>query len=420
MHHRTLAVLALLCACGTNPADPKLVKPDASGSADTGTSLGTDDIADTSSDSTTGPCTSDKACKDKGQVCDKPSGQCVSCNGVEDCAPGFQCKAHKCLPPAKTCATTKDCEGQDVCDKATGTCVECSGAGDCEPGQACVETVCVPQACTPGTATCQGGFVHACKADGSNYVDTPCAQGQVCVGSACVAKVCEPGKSSCEGDKVTTCDATGTQASVTKTCTGSESCLGGACVAKKCTAGAVICADSQTVATCKADGSGYDQTPCKSGEVCDGDACKPTVCTPGSKSCQGAKVVTCDATGLTQTPTEDCGASGKTCQDGGCLAQGQVCAPGAQSCDGSKLMQCKADGSGTALVMDCMALQSVQSTCEGGACVPVAKVPSGFQLRGGFQAAVDTQGGGFRLSEQGWLSAGSCQGSYCMRGGFQP
>jgi hypothetical protein len=420
MRYCTLAVLVLLAACGTPEAHPKLVTVDGAGSGDTGSSLGTDDAADTSPSDTTAACTSDKACKSQGLVCNTATGQCVACNGVEDCPAGNACKAHTCVPPAKPCASTKDCDGDQVCDKGKGVCVQCLGSGDCDAGQACVETVCTTQACVPGSVTCQAGSIHACQADGSGWTDTPCGTGEVCADGKCLAKVCEPGKAFCSGADLKTCDGTGTQASLVKTCGASESCLGGACVPQKCAPGKTTCADGSTLATCKTDGSGYDKSACKGGEVCDGDACKATVCAPGSKSCLGAKVLTCDATGLTQTPGEDCGASGKTCEDGGCLAQGQVCAPGSKSCDGTKLMQCKADGSGTTLVMDCLAISSVQSTCQGGACVPVAKVPSGFQVRAGFQAAVDTQGGGFRLSEQGWLSAGACKGSYCMRGGFQP
>lgn len=99
--------------------------------------------------------------------------------------------------------------------------------------------------------------------------------------------------------------------------------------------------------------------------------------------------------------------------------------PGQKACAGTILTTCKSDGTydqspcndGNACTADsCDAALG----CHSQAIPGCGAVQSGFALRGGFASWVDTAKGGYRLIEQGWLTAGSCQGNFCLRGGFQP
>ncbi|MBI5609175.1 MAG: hypothetical protein HY902_09870, partial [Deltaproteobacteria bacterium] len=140
------------------------------------------------------PCSSDKQCQAAGLVCDMGASVCVQCLSGDDCGPGEACKAHKCLPPPKNCASTKDCDLGMVCDKAAKACVECTTSEDCSKGLACSETVCVPMLCKPGTTSClDEKVVRTCTSDGMGYEQTDCPGSSVCVGGDCAVTVCEPG-----------------------------------------------------------------------------------------------------------------------------------------------------------------------------------------------------------------------------------
>ncbi len=442
----TLALLSSACGDPVEPT-PKVITPDAQTGADSQELDAEPEVASSgctvSSDCTGATeqcvdgkciaqtaCQSDKQCQELGWVCDKAAGVCVQCLETPDCAEGHTCKAHHCIPPPKPCASTKECAQGLVCDKPANACVECLTAADCNDGMACQESVCVAQACKPGTTTCTDlAKLKTCKADGSGWSESPCGNGYVCEASAgasaCKAQVCAPGEKTCEGSSVVTCNANGTAIASTIPCADKQTCLAGACLAAACKVGQVQCQNGQ-VASCKADGSGWDAKACGANMVCSEGACVPKACEPGQAFCIGTKKMQCGSSGADAAEVLDCLAISSVksmCLGGACVPQ--TCTPGQKTCAGNTLATCKSDGTyeqspcddGNACTTDsCDAALGCQSQAIPGC----GAVQGGFALRGGFASLVDTAKGGYRLIEQGWLTAGSCKANFCLRGGFQP
>ncbi len=349
-----------------------------------------------------------KLCDDKGLT----SSTQKTCGGTEFCDAGT-CKAQICTPGGSVCggntATTcnangsgyvaggSDC-GSDKC--IAGVCKKqvcqpatpfCDGANlmNCSPdglsatlNKACGiayycgltkagDAGCLPVQCDPGKPTCDGKVATTCKADGSGYaaggVDCSAA-GKVCSAGACVALKCDPQNPLyCDGNIAMKCDGTGLSPSTLQTCGATQYCDKGVCQAQICTPNAAGC-NGQAAATCNANGSGYlaGGTDCKAaGKVCSAGACVAQVCDPlNPLYCDGNVAKKCDATGLSPSTLQTCGAT-QYCDKGTC--QAQMCTPNAAGCNGQVAATCNANGSGyLAGGTDCKA---AGKTCSAGICV---------------------------------------------------
>ncbi len=281
-------------------------------------------------------CASDKQCAASNQLCDTTAGKCVDCNVASDCPKDFDCKAHKCSPPAQKCASTKDCPVDQVCDKTAGKCVGCLTAADCNAKQYCTENTCVDWVCAAGTSGCGSpSSVHACKSDGSGYTDSACPAQSVCestdVTATCKAIVCTPGANVCDGNNVVTCNANGTATVAGKTCGDKEACVAGTCVAQTCLPGKIVCADGSHSGICNVTGTGIDGvTSCDDSDLCTSDSCQGDsgcVHLPGALTCSDTEPCTtdsCDPKLGCQFPAASTG----TCDDGNACTDKDGCTAG--------------------------------------------------------------------------------------------
>ncbi len=399
-------------------------------------------------------CTSDKQCQASGLVCDSTGGTCVQCLSVDDCKPGEQCKAHKCLLPAKTCASTKDCDLGMVCDKGAKQCVECATSGDCSKGLACVETVCVPMLCKPGTTSClDEKVVRTCTSDGMGYEQADCPGSSVCVAGDCAVTVCEPGKPVCVGAAVATCNETGTALGEPVNCDDTQVCENGQCLTPVCKPGAVECQNGQ-LATCGDNGTSWTQIACENGKVCSGGQCVAKVCQPGLAFCDGGQPKQCDAAGGNATPLTAC-TSGQVCLGGQCVAtackagqtvcadatslatcktdgsgyssapcpsgssceagacKSQVCQANLAFCQGSIKSVCNATGTASTTAEDCSKSGKI---CSAGACL----AQQGYKASGGFAGLGTPSGAGYRVKNARWLLERICSQGFCIQGGIRP
>jgi len=142
---------------------------------------------------------------------------------------------------------------------------------------------CLADVCTANAATCNGGNLSTCAADGSGPVDAgaSCGAGKTCFGGACKAVVCTPDALQCSGGNIQRCTDNGTAWIAYQTC-----------------GGATFCNELATPITCS-----------------------PATCAPGSNACNGEKLATCAADGghFTATGT-NCAASNTVCTLAGTCA----------------------------------------------------------------------------------------------------
>lgn len=354
---------------------------------DTGPSTPADTVEDTGPE--TVEDTAEAGCATGAEACDGVTPKtCVDgawvlrsepCAGkVPVCLDG-SCVA--CMPDAVGCGAntprTCDANGQwqygAVCAGASPLCVDgacrCTPPGNTQCNGATVETceddgrwvqtegclyTCVNAACTgscvPGSVRCNGAVPQACDGNGV-WQSSPACTGAaaLCLAGTCVA--CNPGDVRCSGNAVQTCSEVGAWGAATP-------CVESACVAGQCEGSCVPGATRCTglvPETCQSDGTWLGGAPCP--DVCAAGHCIG-VCVPETKTCFGAAPATCDLAGAwqadggacqqptpdcsagqcacleamcdgvctnTQTNPEHCGACGRSCQDGNCVAG--VCQP---------------------------------------------------------------------------------------------
>ncbi|MEY3015606.1 MAG: hypothetical protein RIT45_4341 [Pseudomonadota bacterium] len=379
-----------------------------------------DAVEDTAGAGVGSDCKSDKDCIGFDLVCDKTAGQCVACNGDVDCVAPDTCKAHVCVPPPKSCGSSKDCAELDqVCDKGAGFCVDCVGDDDCASGLVCQSTVCVAPLCKAGETRCKdNGTLEICSEAGDAWTATPCPAAQLCVAGFCKAQGgggCSEGSTQC-ADAVTLlmCDAAGAwQPTI---CPGTSFCVsntsGAICGQADCKPGTKVCQGDKVV-ECNAAGELGDLSDdCgATGKTCEAGACKEkpagTLCTPGNTVCQGNAVATCDAAGAAWTTTA-CG-SGSACEAGSCKPV--VCTPAAKQCKDGKVQICNASGTGEATLEDC---QSKGLFCWQGACSAQVCQPNSVGCQG--DKLVVCNDTGSQLSTQACDDGDPCSKNLCVAG----
>ena len=335
-------------------------------------------------------CTSSEYCDSgtcKAQVCASSQPVCIGdflkvCNAVgsgttadagQDCgATTGKCVAGTCKPIICT-ASTNFCDGNTVkacaSDGLSSVVAQNCGASDfCDAAQ------CKPQVCAPNQMLCDSNFAKTCNANGSGYVDAgaDCGSGSVCVAGVCVAKICTPASQFCDGSLLKNCAPDGLTVTKSVPCGVGNYCglnkFGdAACLADVCDPSQPTCSGT-TATTCAADGSGFvgGGVDCaKTGKVCSAGVCVSLLCDPKTPLyCNGLDAMKCDATGLSPSKLQTCGA-GFYCGSGACSAQ--ICTPSSASvCAGNKPAVCNSDGSGyTTIGADC----GVGKACSAGACL---------------------------------------------------
>lgn len=125
-----------------------------------------------------------------------------------------------------------------------------------------------------------------------------------------------------------------------------------------------ICIDN-SAAICNAGGTGYDIAQTCVNAKCVSGFCIPLFCVPNSISCKGDLLLSCDATGKSQTST-NCAKGNQVCQVDKCVTISPVCLPNATTCVDFAVQTCIDDGASWKLSEDC---QSEGKFCVGGACV---------------------------------------------------
>ena len=360
-------------------------------------------------------CNDGNACTD--DFCDKGTGQCAvkgisaPCDDGNACTTGDACSAGSCSGQALDCDDNNACT-TDACN-AQGGCSHASNGLSCDDGDAC----------TTGDS-CSGGDCAGKPANGAEL----CDDGKPCTTDACEAALgclhvanqigCDDGNPCTLGD---TCDA-GACASGANTC-GCESTADCAPLEDQniCN-GTLYCDKSDlpwqcsvnpgTVIACDTSGDGFcgattcnpstgacETTAKHQGEACDadgsvctvGDVCDAGACAAGSKlDCDDNNACTDDAC----DGSKGCSHAANTapCDDGNACTKGDGCKGGA--CVSGPAQQCK-DGNPCTLdacdpstgqcVFDgpaadgqsCDAdgsLCTVVDTCDGGKCLPGAKL----------------------------------------------
>jgi hypothetical protein len=268
------------------------------------------------------PCTTDS--------CDPSTGLCGHVN-IAGC--GSQ---------TTHCVSSKDCPF--VCNKATGQCVTCVTSADCDGAHFCTSAgACVPDVCTG--VTCVDGTAQVCAPDGSGIAATmDCNDGEVCTTDACVAGtgcVHTPAIGACSDNNACTVQ----DICVVGLCTGGQtldcddkipctvdSCMPASGCAHK--PDSAFCDDGNvcTVDKCAAsEGCSYAAIagPCSDGNPCtSGDACASGGCAPGpSVGCDDGNPCTNDA--CTFGPVCTHVPNTLPCSDGDACTKGDACASGA-------------------------------------------------------------------------------------------
>lgn len=353
------------------------------------------------------PCKTDKTCLALDAVCDSAAGHCVQCEETADCAQDWLCKDRVCTPPAKKCATTKECAGDQVCDKAAGQCVQCVDASDCSDGQGCVENLCVNTQCSAGASQCKNDKTRQVCSSGV-WTATACASDEACFGGACLPLVCEPGTGQCQGDQLQLCSAAGTGWGKAKACASGQVCKGGACVAMGCSPGQKLCTGNK-LETCTAQGL-WQTADCGPSQACATDPagaqCKPVICQALSKTCQGNAVATCNATGTAKTLAAPC-ETPATCKDGACVTP-QLCTPGATSCATDKSVAVCVPSGNAYETLTC----AEGKFCVNGKCAVVGCAVGLTQCAGAvLQTCVS--GGVWQNSVDCGLNGATCQNGKC-------
>ncbi len=335
-------------------------------------------------------CTSSEYCDGgacKAQLCGPSQPVCIGdflkvCNAVgsgttsdagQDCgAATGKCVAGACKPIICT-ASTNFCDGNTVKTCASDG-LSAVVAQNCGASDFCDAAQCKPQVCAPNQMLCDSNFAKTCNANGSGYVDagTDCGSGGVCATGVCVAKICTPASQFCDGSLLKNCAPDGLTVTKSVPCGVGNYCgpnkFGdAACLADVCDPSQPTCSGT-TATTCAADGSGFvgGGVDCaKTGKVCSAGVCVSLLCDPKNPLyCNGLDAMKCDATGLSPSKLQTCGA-GFYCGSGACSAQ--ICTPdSAGVCAENKPAVCNADGSGYATIgADC----GVGKACSAGACL---------------------------------------------------
>lgn len=288
-------------------------------------------------------CNSDEACVEDGQggascekttcspgttSCDDAANAVLVCNNngvgsspvpcsggtvcaVDDADGKASCKPTVCTPGGHFCDGTKKllCDAKGLSGSEVVDCA--AGGGICLNGE------CASNLCSQGSTQCDGDDKLAtCNDPAKGWEVTPCPSGQACAAGACKAKVCEKGSTQCkDANTVETCDEPTVGYSGATPCGNDQLCAAGVCVVAKCVVGTSQCKDATTLETCKDATVGFEAEACPSGQGCDdaSGSCKVQTCTPGTSSCAGDKVMTCDAAGLSEVVSDDCGAKQETC-----------------------------------------------------------------------------------------------------------
>jgi hypothetical protein len=338
------ACVELVCTPGAKTCEGDLAKLCDSG----GLSLATvDDCSKPGTDGKPRACLGGACVAQKctaGQVMCADGGTLATCKADGSgfaktaCPEGQGCDGGKCGP--LVCAPgAVSCVGKVVQQCSWGGTVQ-QPVEDCgQAGKACSGGACVSQMCQSGATVCQEGLLATSQSDGLGWQKAPCGAAEACVGTACKAKVCAPGSAFCDGTTVTECDATGTAKTAGENCQASgKGCQDGKCVSQACVPKSTGC-QSGGLGVCKADGSGWEVTACPQGQSCQSGACMPWACTPNEGSCEGAKAYSCSGNGLQKTLVVDCGAAGKDCVAGSCVAK--LCGNGkldqGEACDDGNL-----------------------------------------------------------------------------------
>jgi len=313
-------------------------------------------------------------------VCDVAGHACVECLTTVDCAGGRACMNKTCAMP-KACNNSIDCPLDQVCDRASQTCVACVVDADCKTGERCVGNTCHPpcmsdQDCTPLGLLCNltAGYCVSCvSAD-------DCPQDRYCKDGQCAADVCKAGSSQCMNSATVTCNADGSGNSPPVACQANQSCReqgdSASCNNWICSPSVTGCqAGSEKVVLCSADGLSQTITDdCgATGQVCVSATCKPIVCQAGATYCVGAELRRCSAKGDSYTLTRTC-TSAEYCDDPSDSCKPTICTPNQPACNVAVATTCNSNGSGfVAGGIDCASSGQI---CAQGVCKTLLCPPS--------------------------------------------
>jgi len=306
-------------------------------------------------------CATDDECDGFYGVCSLDLGLCVACASDEHCDDNERCTDDNLC--AFFCDDDAACADDEFCDTAAGTCVdkECEDNADCQGGFRCDGFICVSideVVCNAGSAQCEDNAMVVCSADGTSRTVTPCGDEQACVanddGVSCVDVVCSPNALGCvDDDTAFACNASGTERAELP-CGATQYCADGVCRDEVCTPNSVTC-DGNLLVTCDATGASQTVVSCIDDTLCTSDAgcqctpagdsasCVERVCVPGTGQCvgNGRRVCLDDGSGY-DTPA-DCD-EGSSCNAGTCLSS--MCTPGDMQCAGEVLLTCNDAGTG--------------------------------------------------------------------------
>lgn len=362
-------LVALLCACGTDPEPAADTSPDAPGTADAAT-----DAPDTEIDA---PAPDVDASDAADSAPDLPDAPHADAPDAVDVAPDVDpvcganpagCRQTGC-PDGQVCwtdfwsglsCTPSRCE----CDASTGTwgCTEDCGGGECvaSPGAACANDA----DCPLGAQWCEAGACEPCNND-SVLCDISCEFGLLerngCHPCACApAPACGPRP---QLGCVTADDCVAGQRCVPSALT---VCFPSSCFCDRAT-GEWACTDDCLGSVCAGPDSACDgpnPAGCRTTGCADGQRCVTgDTCTPSSCDCD-------ESTGVWAC-TEDCG--GGVCEpsvDVPC-ATDDACAFGEEWCEDGACTAC--DNSGTACFLACGDGETLlrRNGCTPCECVPV-------------------------------------------------
>ena len=322
-------------------------------------------------------CVSDSDC-DSGLYCNEQH-ECVQCRFDSQCAATQRCDLGQCLTRV-SCDSAADCKSPAAaaCDTQLHECFACVSANDCGPGKTCnSQHDCVEASgCANGSAcptglVCSNGLCSDCASDHDCAATQRCTEHRCTASCAsdkdCVAQglLCDPTRRAC------------VECVVTGDCPSSYHCGGGSCVLDVCQAGDTQCApNAAAVSVCSPAGDRFITLFCADGQVCtdkgSGPRCSNWQCTPGVSQCSadGARVEQCNADGLSNSVTQQCGAD-QLCVGAQCSAI--TCAAGATFCKAGDVYQCNFDGTSASRVQQCGSTaycDTTSVTCVSQVCTP--------------------------------------------------
>ena len=248
--------------------------------------------------------------------------------------------------------------------------------------------------CTPSEQRCNGQFLLACAADGSDWVlrDT-CATSDLCDSSSGRCESCERGQLRCDGADRQECNAQGNGWEVRETCSAEGMCNPTYC--GTCAPGEYSCRGSGSTAGAELWECGPDSTwsvniaTCASAGLCAlsidqsrgatswAEECTDPLCpAPGEYRCNGQALERCrqDLTGWELVDTcrspELCAVGVQNASQGG--GDVDMCPPGCPSagsflCEGMMLETCREDLTGWDVLITCEAgteCNPVQGACS--------------------------------------------------------